>query len=165
MASPVVIFICCLTKLYLDCLTTHHPKVTFGWDITDQLNWLYIYHCCWATEDSNWTVSKHCKVIAQYPQGPFNVLCQDTSCLEKLPLLADFFQNMSLYNNNMKVVGGKGLSISWLSYSNVGPCNASETRSACPTFTRVANIGRPGTSKKWGITAEARHGARVKLPL
>ena len=26
-ASPVVLFICCLTKLYLDCITTHHPEV------------------------------------------------------------------------------------------------------------------------------------------
>ena len=47
----------------------------------------------------------------------------------------------------------------------IGPCNASETRSACPTFTRVANIGSPGTTKNWEITTEARHGARIKLPL
>ena len=46
----------------------------------------------------------------------------------------------------------------------IGPCNASETRSACPTFTRVANIGSPGTYI-WEITTEARHGAHVKLPL
>ena len=43
--------------------------------------------------------------------------------------------------------GGQSLSISWLSYSNIGPCNASGTRSAYPTFTRVANIRSPGTPK------------------
>ena len=36
---------------------------------------------------------------------------------------------------------------SGLSWNNVGPCNANETRSACPTFTMGANIGSPGTAK------------------
>ena len=26
-------------------------------------------------------MNKHCKVIAQYFQGPFNIFCQDTPCL------------------------------------------------------------------------------------
>ena len=32
-------------------------------------------------------------------------------------------------------------------YINAGPCNVSGTRSAYPTFTRVANIRSPGTPK------------------
>ena len=163
MASPVVIFICCLTKLYLDCITTHHPKVI--WMGKYRPVKLAVKLCCWATEDINWAESKHCKVIAQYPQGPFNMLFQDTLCLEKLPLLTAFFEICLCIIVLLKEGGGQGLSISWLSYSNIGPCNASETRSACPTFTRVANIGSPGTAKNWGITTEARHGAHVKLPL
>ena len=53
--------------------------------------------CCWATEDINWAESKHCKVFAQYPQGPFNVLCQDTPCLEELPLLTAFSKYVSVW--------------------------------------------------------------------
>ena len=62
--------------------------------------------CCWATEDINWTMNKHCKVIAQYFQGPFNIFCQDTLCLEKLPLLTAFFQNMSLYDSIIWIMRG-----------------------------------------------------------
>ena len=44
------------------------------------------------------------------------------------------------------------------------PCNASRTRSAYSTCTRVAKISGPGTPNG-DITTEARHGAHVKLPL
>ena len=52
-------------------------------------------------------------------------------------------------------------------YTNAGPCNVSETRCAYPTFTRVANKvqGQTIWPKIRSITTEARHGARVKLPL
>ena len=51
---------------------------------------LAVKHCCWAIGDIDWTKSKHCNVIAQYSQSPFNVLCQDTPCMEKLPLSTVF---------------------------------------------------------------------------
>ena len=63
------------TKLYIDCITTHHPKLTIGWKNFRPVK-LAVNICCWATEDINWAESKHCQVIVQYPQSPFNILCQ-----------------------------------------------------------------------------------------
>ena len=164
MASPVVIFICCLTKLYLDCISTHHPKVKLldGKLQTSQTG-------CKSLLLSNRRQQLNCEQALQSYcpvfSGSIRYTLSGHPMFGEPTIISCFFRNMSLYNSNIKVVGGKSLSISWLSYSNIGPCNASGTRSACPTFTRVANVGSPGTAKNWGITTEARHGAHVKLPL
>ena len=56
-------------------------------------------------------MNKHCKVFAQYFQGPFNILCQDTLCLEKLPLLTAFSKYVSVRVPNTSHTGLQNLLI------------------------------------------------------
>ena len=79
MASPVVLFICCWLNCILIASQLIIQKLNY-WTEKYRPVQLAVNLCCWATEDINWAVNKHCKVIAQYPHasslaGDLRIMC------------------------------------------------------------------------------------------
>ena len=119
--------------------------------------------CCWATEDINRTMNKHCKVIAQYPQDSFNILCQDTPCLEKLPLLTAFSKYVSVW---WKYKRRRGRPVNFMTkLQQHWPMQCQWNTERVSHFHQGSHHWESWNSKNRDITTEARHGARVKLPL
>ena len=105
-ASPVVIFICCLTKLYLDCISTHHPKVKLldGKLQTSQTGCKsLLLSNRWQQLNCEQALQSYCPVFS----GSIRYTLSGHPMFGEPTIISCFFQNMSLYNSNIKVVGGK----------------------------------------------------------
>ena len=100
------------------------------WPMQCQWNTERVYHF---HQGSQHCESWNCQKLGHHHRGQTRSACQATA-LDNLgvsPQRQDT-ERMSCYR---------------FRYINAGPCNASGTRSAYPTATRVANMGSPGTLK------------------
>ena len=53
---------------------------------------LVVILCCWATEDINWTESKHCIIIAQYPQESIQFTLSGHPMFGETAIISCFFK-------------------------------------------------------------------------